>query len=78
VTFLRGPSSFDPATILSDIKKIREATRHRPNGRATNGQIALGYVCGRKIPHGEILQKISREYPSGLKFGSKPSHPIWR
>src|SRR5262249_44603517 len=25
--FLRGPSSLDPTTILSDIKKIREATR---------------------------------------------------
>src|SRR5215831_17193717 len=22
------------------------ATRHRPNGEATNGQIAMGYLCG--------------------------------
>jgi len=25
-----------------------------------------------KIPREEILQKISKEFPSGLKFGSKP------
>jgi hypothetical protein len=78
VTFLRGPSSLDPATILSEIKKIREANGLWPNGRATNCQIAIGYLCGRKIPYEEILQKISKEFPSGLKLGSKPSHPIWR
>src|SRR5262245_18048595 len=46
--------------------------RHRPNGRATNCQIAIGYCCGCKIQIGRILQNIASDCQPGLKDGCKP------